>query len=391
MQPGCEYHAAGAFRHLAYHFGHIIVQAPVYRLMAFRHIYFLQINPDLVQRQMVFYPFQTFPGCLHLCKIIISSGLCSHDRRDHGGDVHYLPVCHGTDPSGGAAVDMRLTHAHAPGADADQGSVPASSKDRNARRKPQFLRRLRGQGSCPVGRSDDARQMLHLNAEHAAETCAPPFFPFSGVIEQRRECGVFRHDAFSGQPADKILFYIQPLVCPPEVLRFMIFDPFIFPHGIFDAGGHGSGDAQAFQQPEHIGSGDLRTVGKTFPYLSLCPLIHITHRAVHRLPILVHQHQPLHLGAERDPCHFVRSHFCPGKQFFCRIADCLPPFFFILFGSAVFQNIETVSLAHACQQRDRIIHTEQTGFYACRSDIVSQHINHIFIFLPHGEHPPWKM
>ena len=113
-------------------------------------------------------PFQTFSGCLHFRKVVVAAALGADDGRDHGGYVHQLPVGHGADPAGGAAVDMSVSHACAAGAHADEGSVSASAEDGRARDKPQFRRGLFGQDACLFGRRDDFRKMFHADAEGSA-------------------------------------------------------------------------------------------------------------------------------------------------------------------------------------------------------------------------------
>ena len=386
VEPGGEDHAAGAGGHVPHGLRHIVVEAAVHRLLALGHVPLLQVDADLVQGQVVLHPLQALAGGLHLGEVVVPPRLGPHDGGDHGGNVHLLPLRHCGYPPRGAAVDVGAARGGGPRSHGDEGRVPAAAEHRGAGGQSQLPGGLFRQAADLFRGVHQPGQMLRPDAEHPAELLAPALPPGPCIVEEGGVGAVPGHHRLAGAPEDQVLLHVQPLPGPGEVLRLVGLHPLVLPQGVLHAAGHRPGEAQAGQQLPHVGSGDLDAVGDAPAQLLPGPLVHVAHGAADGPALPVHQHQPLHLGAEGDAGHLLRRYGAGGEDLPGGGGHGLPPLVRVLLRPAVRQDVQVVAPLGAGYQLNGLPDGEEAGLDAGGAHVVGQHIGRGMVV--HGKVPP---
>ena len=382
VEPRGEHHAVGAGGDSLDDVLQIGVKRRVLRfhLFAFGHVVLLHVDAHLVQREVILDPFHALAGGFQLGKVVGGAVARAGDGGDHGGGVHQrLGRHHGGNPAGGAHIDVGLADGGRARAHADQRSVAAAAEHRNARGEAELLRRLRQQLAGLVGRFDDLRQVVDVDADHLAHLRAPALV--LDVIQQRAERAVLRHDERAGHAADERLFDVEPLIDARKNVGLVVLDPVVFPDRILDRRRHRARDHQRRDQLEDVGAGNLNAVGHPLLELLARALVHIAHGTAHRLAVLVYQHKALRLRAEGNAVDLFRVE--PGL-FQNRLRGAAhggPPLLGVLLGAAAGQHVELVALAFARDQADVFVDFEQAGLQARGADVIGQCVLHKISFL----------
>ena len=168
VQPGRENYAARARGDIVDDGCHILIQVEIFGFKIFRDVFFLNVNADFVQGDMVFHPFQTLARSFKFRKVVEFAGLRRDGCRDHCGYVHGGFVGNGRNPARSAAVNMRFAKFRAASADADKRSVHTAAEDFDAFDKPKFFRGFFGDFARAVGRRDKFWQVVVIHAAHFA-------------------------------------------------------------------------------------------------------------------------------------------------------------------------------------------------------------------------------
>ena len=339
---------------------------------------FLQIDIDLIERQVILHPFKALARRFQLCEIVEPLRLRAHDRRNHGGSIHNAFVDHGGDPAACAAIDMRIAQCGGAGPHADEGSVPAAAEHGGARFQAEFRSRFFRDFPDLVGGLLDRRKVIHVYAEHIAHLPAPSLLALADIIDQGGKGGILRHNKFTRHFADEEFLHIQPLMYALKILRLVRLHPLVFPHRVFHARRNRAGNLQAFEQLKYICARDLRAMGQALFQLLPCTLVHIAHRAAHRLPVLIHKDDSLHLGAEGNATDPRRVHAGSVQHLPRARAHSFPPFGGFLFRAAIRQHIELIPTHGRRRQTDNLADLEQAGFYASGAHVVSDNIGRFF-------------
>ena len=384
VEPRGKDHAPRSRRDGLNGVGHVIIQALVHRLLALGHIGLLQINADLVQHQVLLDPLEALARGLHLGKIVVFPRLRAYDAGDHGHNIHCLAANDCADPAGGAGIDVGLSHLRAACAHADERGVSSAAVHGAALRQTQILSGSGCERSGHIRTLDDAGQVVKLHAVHPAKHAAPAALVGAAVVEEGGIGRVAGHHELTRAASDEILLHIQPFMYLGVHLRLVLLDPLVFPQGILDAGGGGSGAAETAQQHECIHAGNGKAVGLAGGKFSAAPLIHVAHGAAQGAARLVHQHQTLHLGAERDAGDALGV----GAGLFQKASGAFghgrPPLVGVLFRAAAGQDVEAVALVLSGQQPQGVAHLKKAGLDAGGANVICDHIHgDLLLFLMH--------
>ena len=387
MQPRGEYHAARAGGYGRNGVAHVVVEAFVNALLALGDVYFLEIDADLVEHEVLLYPLEALARRLHLGKVIVSALLCTDDTCDHGAQIDLLFVDDRDDPAGGAGIDMRPADLGAAGSHADERCVAAAAVDRRFGCKAELPRRFFAERTDDIGALDDLGQVLGINAVHIAQGLAPAALTRAAVVQEGRIRRIPRHDASAGAAADKIFLYVEPFVYPLIRLRLVFLHPFVLPQGILDARGCSPRPHEALQEHSGVYAGNGDAVGLTLGKLPAGTLIHVAHRAAQRIALFIDQHKPLHLRAEGYADDLLRVNAGFLDEAARAFPHGLPPLVRVLLRSAVGHYIKPVALILAGQKPDRFAELEKAGLNARRSDIIRDNIHFlsslpIYLILP---------
>ena len=217
--------------------------------------------------------------------------------------------------------------------------------------------------------------MFFFYSIKAAQVTAPSFPTRSCIIQHGGKSRILCHYEITSTPAYEIFFYIQPFICPGEVIWLIIFNPFILPHRIFCAERSCLADSQTFEELESIGSGNLYSVAKTVLQFPASSLIHVTHRPVNRYSVPVHKDHSLHLRTEGQAhyliwCNPAFIHYLSGG-----LAHGIPPLITILLNTAVFHGVKLISSCGAGFKVNGRINGEETCLYSCCAYIICQNIH----------------
>lgn len=87
--------------------------------------------------------------------------------------------------------------------------------------------------------------MRHIYAEHFAH-CFAETFVFE-VIKHSAERRVVSHNELTRHTSNQILLDIEPFIYAGEVVRFVVFEPVVFPKRVFYAERCGTCDCQRFE------------------------------------------------------------------------------------------------------------------------------------------------
>ena len=225
--------------------------------------------------------------------------------------------------------------------------------------------------------------MSDIDTVKTAQLFAPAFFPSTQIVKKSTERGVFCHHGTPRTTHNQIFFHIKPFVDFFENFRFVVLHPFITPNRIFDARRCGSRQTQTVQHFYKTETFDVDDAFSVFLFLGCAPCIHIAHRIAECISVFVYQNKSLHLRTETDCFDIIRVDFGLFQNSFGRFPHSCPPFVGRLFHAAVVAYIKFVFGQCAGNQFDFIGYLENTGFVACRADIVRNNIDSFF-FLTHG-------
>ena len=279
---------------------------------------------------------------------------------------------------------MGVAEVHGTRADAYERSVAAAAEYSRSGLQAEFFRFFVTELADTVRAADDFRQVLFLDAVKLAHFRAPALFALADIIKQGGESGVLSHDKFAGHPANEIFLDVEPFISFRKNFGLVGFDPFVFPNRVFDRAGDRAGNLQRAQKLRNVGTGNLRAVGNAFFQFFACALVHIAHRAAHGVAVLVHQHQALHLRAERNTADVFFVDFRLFHDGVGAFNHRVPPLVRVLLRAAAGQHIQVVPFACGRKQFDFIRDGEQTGFDARCADIIGNRVSRI----DHFRKPP---
>ena len=120
VKPWCEDQAARTRFNIFDDFSHIRVKARAPLLIFIRNALLANIYADLVFREVVSHPFETFARRFHFGKIIIFPAIGSDYGGDHRSDIHHLFVSDRYDPARRAAVNVSIPDIDCPCSYSDQ-------------------------------------------------------------------------------------------------------------------------------------------------------------------------------------------------------------------------------------------------------------------------------
>ena len=84
---------------------------------------FLQIDIDLVERQMILDPFEAFASRFQLGEVVKPLRLRAHDGCNHRGGIYDALINHGGNPAARATIDMCVAKLCGACANPDEGSM----------------------------------------------------------------------------------------------------------------------------------------------------------------------------------------------------------------------------------------------------------------------------
>ena len=136
MEPGRKDDSVASCRDILYRERHIIIKA---FMDAFRFVTdqpFFQKQADLIQRQMIAHPFETFAGGFKFGKEIKMVRIRTHDGCGHALNAKRLFFYNGGNPAGGSHIYMRIAFRNGAGSDTDERGIASAGKNRCPGRQP---------------------------------------------------------------------------------------------------------------------------------------------------------------------------------------------------------------------------------------------------------------